>query len=593
MRTNDDGSQRSAQPPNGVPPHEMTSSNTHGHDPAPFKANSYFLPKNAQLSSPELYSTDSSSPPVSGITDMPRSKGTDVLSTPGRPDGLEQASSAAPVTAASKQEHSPAPALLPPMPSLVTGSSTPSFKKGHRSTASRNAPSQPKSPISTPGPTYFSSPKLSSPPSTSSVNALSTKPKDPSSFGHVRSQSSVNLSSAMKEARDGQYRHSKLASTALLRPNINSALALSELSAEPTRARAYTHSQPNSNNTTKHAQRNSFNLGDIPGLKKSIQSSLVPPGQTNNGLLAPPAISFLSQRKGAHRKHRDSGHHSDSEKPSLSLHRSSSATSLLSLNSNESEYSSVSSEASFPKGTIPASPPFHPLTDPQAKALTESSAVSEHLPIPRLFDKTVTMATGVSELKAHLSSTLTSYVNDSENGLKQQLHSFEVTFEELKSLREHCSKMVSSFVAASESSDASIQERLKVLRDQMSSFKVLDTLETRIAEAHAAIDAHKTKLDTVNKWVSLKEAKARLWRKRMRAARRVFVLSTLVLLIAIFSFKIMFSNDTPQETWTSNTRLAQDESYVKMVASSDAKKLVKPDAPLEDIVSWLGNIDEA
>lgn len=491
----------------------------------------------------------------------------------------------------SKQAPSNLPPLLLPMPSLVSNNTPPS-RKGNR--IATTGPQQPKTPTSTGGSTYFTSPAGPLPNVSSSSTSLAVKTpyKDQVSFGHVRSQSSVNLSSAMKEARDVQYRHSKMPSTSLSRPNTMHSDNLTE----PGRPRAYTQlpSPPSTDN--KRFQRNSFNLGDISALKmtpssNSKSTTLVP---SNNNLLAPPNVSLLSRRKSATRQHRESDHLSDSDHHNFSIRHRNSASSLLSINSNDSGESSVSSEVLItphaPLGFLSET-----ITDTPERPRTESSfsARSENALTPRLFDRNVSMATGVSELKAHLSSTLTSNISDSENGLKQQLMSFESTLAELKELHSRCSNMVSTFVSTSETSDAATQKRLKDLRDQMSAFKILDSLETRIAAAHATIDANKKKLDTVNQWVALKEAKTRLWRKRVRAARRVITISLLVLLLAIFLFKAL-TNSSPgsQEYWALPTPSRHGENLVKIVAESDPISSLNPNAPLEEIVSWLGDIDK-
>lgn len=135
----------------------------------------------------------------------------------------------------------------------------------------------------------------------------------------------------------------------------------------------------------------------------------------------------------------------------------------------------------------------------------------------------------------------------------------------------------------------------------MSSFKVLDSLETRIANAHAAIDAHKRKLDTINKWIALKEENTRLWRKRVRAARKLILISVLVLILSIF----LFQSYTGSDSTTSSAEDYYDEpyekiplhtvkdqaSFVKQVAMMDPAASINQDAPLDEIVSWLEDIN--
>lgn len=163
---------------------------------------------------------------------------------------------------------------------------------------------------------------------------------------------------------------------------------------------------------------------------------------------------------------------------------------------------------------------------------------------------------------------------------------FEKELDELKELRSHCSTVVSAFVMASENSDATTQEQLKSLRDHMSAFKVLDSLESRIKNAHTTIDAHKRKLDMLNKWVALREEKSRMWRKRSRAARRVIAISILVLCIALFLVRT-FTSSTPTNDTPENFEISSSA-----ITSEEIEPFEGHDAPLEDIVSWLSNIDQ-
>ena len=420
----------------------------------------------------------------------------------------------------------------------------------------------------------------------------------------------------MKEARDGQYRHSKMSSMSLVRPSTTSILH-SELPSDggsrqsSPKQRAFgmspsatstSNSASTSTDRSSRFKRGSFDLGDMPALKLA-HSNVATSSQANNGMLAPPPLSFISRRKSG-KKHEHTESHPDSQgngdhHPLTSRQRSNSATSLLSIASINSASSSGSyegSQSSKNSASFSHTPTNTHLTPSMANVSAVTSSVSS---VSRtsssdslnLFSKSVTMVSGVSELKAHVASTLTSKISDSENGLKQQLISFETTLDDLKQLREQCAQMVSVFMNESEKSDTATQEKLKSLRDQMSAFKVLDSLETRISQAHTTIDIHKHKLDVVNKWVSLKEAESKLWRKRIKAARRIIVLSILFVFLAYFLFSNISKFRNKALPFKSSTASAQDRNFVRSIAMANPYPDMEQDPPLDEIVAYLDDIN--
>lgn len=440
------------------------------------------------------------------------------------------------------------PTLLLPMPSLV------SSKEPGASSSTSNLVKVPL-------------PQGSDNSSATSTTATSVPTR------HLRSQSSVNLSSAMKEARDGQYRHTRMASFS--RPDSN---WLFDMNPPPV-----THRQNNAggngptsgNGVSSNSGINNSSVANGLGNGASGSSSVGNGGD----LLAPPHMTFLSTRRGK-RHNVDAYMTTAATSAGTTIHSRGSSPSLRGSNTSDGGcYIFGSHSTSSPAGPSSVS------------SSTTSSSSSSKI---NLLARKVTMHTGVSDLKAHVSSTLTSNITDIEFGLKQQLERFSNTLADLQALKSECGTLVAAFVAQTETAESDTQNRLKELKDEMANFSSLDGLEVRIRKAHATIDDRKARLDELGVWVEAREVEKRVWRERVTTARRALVYSLLTFALLFFvlrNFGCISSFIADKIAWRhDNTQL----SILKGLESIDNGKntyLQRTDLPLEDIVSCLGDIE--
>jgi hypothetical protein len=219
-----------------------------------------------------------------------------------------------------------------------------------------------------------------------------------------------------------------------------------------------------------------------------------------------------------------------------------------------------------------------------------------------LLARKVTMHTGVNDLKAHVSSTLTSKINDSEFGLKQQLENFSATLADLQALKTECGTLVAAFVAETETAESNMQRRLKELKDEMANFSTLDGLEARIRKAHATIDERKTRLDELGVWVEAREVQKLVWRKRVTTARRAVIYTLVALALLFFMLRNfgclsgMISHGIfKREGEEDNTTLSILKGLAGICAAgggnNENNRPLRTDLPLEDIVSCLNDIE--
>lgn len=446
------------------------------------------------------------------------------------------------------------PTLLLPMPSLVN------TKEPNASSSASNLLRIPQHPGSGGGDT-----------------ANTTAGKS-TSVRHIRSQSSVNLSSAMKEARDGQYRHTRMAS--ISRPDSNWQF---DVNSPPAKHRT----SAASSTTTIASNGGNSNVNISNGLGNGGGASANPStcGTGSSGdLLAPLPMNFLSGRRGKR-------HNVDMAAVTAATGGSTSAIptrgSSTSIRGSLDTGSNNISSSPF-NSDLNISPPAGP------SSVSSSTTSSSSSSIQNLLGRKITMHTGVSDLKARVSSTLTSKITDSEFGLKQQLDNFSATLDDLQALKTECGTLVAAFVAETETAEKDTQRRLKELKDEMANFSTLDRLEARIRKAHATIDERKARLDELGVWVDAREVQKQVWRKRVTTARRAVIYMILALGLLFF----MLRNFSYISRTISKGIFGREDdttlSIFKELEGADGDEnnhLSRVDLPLEDIVSCLSDIE--
>lgn len=118
----------------------------------------------------------------------------------------------------------------------------------------------------------------------------------------------------------------------------------------------------------------------------------------------------------------------------------------------------------------------------------------------------LTLLEGISDLKSHISATSMSIeVASAEEGLRSQILEFQLSLFELREMHDQCTRMLASFISESEKSASGVNKQFTALREQMSGFTIIDSLEYRIESIQATIESRTKKLEKINKWVAKQE----------------------------------------------------------------------------------------
>ncbi|KAF5101543.1 hypothetical protein D0Z00_000818 [Geotrichum galactomycetum] len=400
----------------------------------------------------------------------------------------------------------------------------------------------------------------------------------------------------MKEARDGQYRHTRMAS--ISRPDNNWVFDVSPppIKHRPVVAGSST-SNPGVSSSTSTTSNNGGNSNGIinnglgNGGASANPSAGNGAGGTSGDLLAPPHMSFLTGRRGKR-------HNVDVAAVTAAAAAAGAASTISTRGSNTSMRGSSGSNTngSHPNSDLNISSPAGP------SSVSSSTTSSSSSSMQNLLARKVTMHTGVNDLKAHVSSTLTSKITDSESGLKQQLENFSATLADLQALKTECGTLVAAFVAETETAEGDTQRRLKELKDEMANFSTLDGLEARIRKAHATIDERKTRLDELGVWVETREIQKRVWRKRVTTARRAVIYTLLVLALLFFMLRNfgyisgmishgIFQREDEEEEDNTTLSILNGLAGIGGGGGNENNRVLRADLPLEDIVSCLNDIE--
>lgn len=309
---------------------------------------------------------------------------------------------------------------------------------------------------------------------------------------HVRSSSSVNLTSAIREARGGR-RHTKVASLYMT-------------------PKAYGMESNNDPPKNSHLQmQNWFNQAPFE-ISTNRVSAATPSGNSVNG------SANGSDSAGSH------GYPGGTTTNNTSLalpkvnfgHPNGSNTSLGSWSSSQAasrtRESSVSSSSNGGD---------HMGTEPGGISTLSSDD-------RRIADLPTTLTGVLTDLKTRMPTSSP----ELSGALNLQIAQFSTALADLKALHAKCSASITSFAAAQTSTET--HERLVALRDQTAAFKLLDKLEERIQTSHATVQEYRTRLDVVNKWVDEQEKLQHAKKIRGRTLRKIVFVTVGVVVLAAY-----------------------------------------------------------
>lgn len=148
--------------------------------------------------------------------------------------------------------------------------------------------------------------------------------------------------------------------------------------------------------------------------------------------------------------------------------------------------------------------------------------------------KDLTLLDRIDDLKSQVSaSSMSVEVSSAEDGLRTQILEFEKSLLELRNLHTQCTRMLNSFISESERSGVDVNKQLSSLREQMTGFTILDSLEDRIEKVQATIESRTKKLEKINEWVAKEEDILVIKRKRLQRIWKILLIGSTSSLIAI------------------------------------------------------------
>lgn len=157
------------------------------------------------------------------------------------------------------------------------------------------------------------------------------------------------------------------------------------------------------------------------------------------------------------------------------------------------------------------------------------------------------LLSGISSLKNEVSTpAMNMEVASSEDGLRNQILSFQVSLENLMRVRQECIDLLESFIREEGKTNVYVERQVSMLREEMSGFGVLDNLELRFTKIMAMIEQRQKKLEFINKWVSEQET---LFKEKSIRAKKIWkftfwgVLSVLILFFSIYIYYYKNNNN--------------------------------------------------
>lgn len=191
---------------------------------------------------------------------------------------------------------------------------------------------------------------------------------------------------------------------------------------------------------------------------------------------------------------------------------------------SDSDSGSVSGASSFSFG------PSH-----NEKPLSRSSAVNLSA-----ISSNLTLLNRIDDLKSKVSSSYRSMeIAGAEEDLRSQILEFQVSLTQIRDLHTQCGRMLSSFVAESDRSATTVNKQLAHLREQMSGFTILDSLEDRIEKVQSIIESRTKKLGKINEWVAEQEDILVIKRKRLQRIWKIALITSIIglfLMITLYFF---------------------------------------------------------
>lgn len=205
-----------------------------------------------------------------------------------------------------------------------------------------------------------------------------------------------------------------------------------------------------------------------------------------------------------------------------------------SSNSSGSSISSVSSSSSSELRSRESS--FSLKTFQHGNPAFRSSATNLIQPVHKDFS----LLNKIDDLKSQVSISYKSMeISSAEEDLKHQILEFQSSLNQLKGLRSECVRMLGTFVTDSEQSAIIVDKKMSLLREQMSGFTILDSLEKRIKKVQAIIDSRTKKLNKINDWVAKQEDSLIIKKHRLQKIWKMSLVSFIIgfcLLLLVYLF---------------------------------------------------------
>lgn len=211
---------------------------------------------------------------------------------------------------------------------------------------------------------------------------------------------------------------------------------------------------------------------------------------------------------------------------------------LYIMTHSEVSSSEISSRSSSPESRSRSRGSLFSLSRTQHETLVSKSSVLNLLqPVP---SNDFSLVGQVEDLKSKVSGSYRSMdISSAEEDLRYQILEFQTSLNQLKGLHSECTRMLSLFVGESERSASAVNKKITLLREQMSGFAILDSLEDRIEKVQTIIDSRTKKLSKINEWVKQQEDIFVIKRQRFQKISKIALIGFTIgicILILVYLF---------------------------------------------------------